>query len=308
MMENEALSTEDVGGATAYSNSGTNYTYTNLDSCTPSYPIASTYYNMTSQNYMAAIQQPFYVTAGSEDVDTTTVYNQSTYFRQNDLCSWTVNNDDGFASSSPSSLHSASPPIIGYDQQLTANADVPELKYERYSPGDSGYTDTEENPFLNVSSEELRKQCVKCGTSTSIFWRCHVKGHYLCQQCSADSQMQEMESSAKKKKKGMPGNKGNQKCCNCSTLVTTLWRRNLNGEFVCNACGLYEKLHKKSRPLSMKKDAIQRRKRKPREAEAKKKGEKSSLKSFSSEDTSAYTSHGSGSAYEVHHGARATVL
>jgi len=32
-------------------------------------------------------------------------------------------------------------------------------------------------------------------------------------------------------------------CSNCRTTQTTLWRRNQNGEPVCNACGLYHKLH-----------------------------------------------------------------
>ncbi|PKU31283.1 transcription factor gata- hypothetical protein [Limosa lapponica baueri] len=32
-------------------------------------------------------------------------------------------------------------------------------------------------------------------------------------------------------------------CANCQTTTTTLWRRNAEGEPVCNACGLYMKLH-----------------------------------------------------------------
>lgn len=32
-------------------------------------------------------------------------------------------------------------------------------------------------------------------------------------------------------------------CANCHTTQTTLWRRNQNGDPVCNACGLYWKLH-----------------------------------------------------------------
>ena len=38
-------------------------------------------------------------------------------------------------------------------------------------------------------------------------------------------------------------------CTNCATTTTTLWRRNTNGEPVCNACGLYHKLHNVSNCL-----------------------------------------------------------
>lgn len=53
-------------------------------------------------------------------------------------------------------------------------------------------------------------------------------------------------------------------CTNCGTTTTTLWRRNAEGEPVCNACGLYHKLHGVNRPLAMRKDGIQTRKRKPK--------------------------------------------
>lgn len=32
-------------------------------------------------------------------------------------------------------------------------------------------------------------------------------------------------------------------CANCLTTKTSLWRKNANGGYVCNACGLYQKLH-----------------------------------------------------------------
>ncbi|KAI9307252.1 hypothetical protein BJ944DRAFT_158393, partial [Cunninghamella echinulata] len=51
------------------------------------------------------------------------------------------------------------------------------------------------------------------------------------------------------------------KCTNCETTNTPLWRRNDNGETICNACGLYYKLHNVQRPITMKKNIIKRRKR-----------------------------------------------
>lgn len=61
-------------------------------------------------------------------------------------------------------------------------------------------------------------------------------------------------------------------CTNCGTTTTTIWRRNVRGEMVCNACGLYFKLHGVNRPHTMRRDTIHTRRRRP-------KGDKSSRRS-----------------------------
>lgn len=59
-------------------------------------------------------------------------------------------------------------------------------------------------------------------------------------------------------------NQKDMSCTNCGTLTTTIWRRNLRGEMVCNACGLYFKLHGVNRPHSMRRDTIHTRRRRPK--------------------------------------------
>jgi GATA-binding protein, other eukaryote len=50
-------------------------------------------------------------------------------------------------------------------------------------------------------------------------------------------------------------------CTNCFTRTTPLWRRNPEGQPLCNACGLFLKLHGVVRPLSLKTDVIKKRNR-----------------------------------------------
>ncbi|KAI0645547.1 hypothetical protein C8Q79DRAFT_1010490 [Trametes meyenii] len=47
-------------------------------------------------------------------------------------------------------------------------------------------------------------------------------------------------------------------CTNCQTTITPLWRRDPEGQPLCNACGLFYKLHGVVRPLSLKTDVIKK--------------------------------------------------
>ncbi|KAJ3570962.1 hypothetical protein NP233_g4061 [Leucocoprinus birnbaumii] len=67
--------------------------------------------------------------------------------------------------------------------------------------------------------------------------------------------------SAKSGKNSEEGDQPPTICTNCQTTNTPLWRRDPEGQPLCNACGLFYKLHGVVRPLSLKTDIIKKRNR-----------------------------------------------
>ncbi|XP_051281576.1 GATA-binding factor 2 isoform X4 [Dicentrarchus labrax] len=87
-----------------------------------------------------------------------------------------------------------------------------------------------------------QRECVSCGTSSAPLWRRDAAGGHLCNTCSVQQKTTNRPLLRPKRRAVVSQRKGTQ-CVNCSTATTTLWRRNSAGEPVCNACGLYYKLH-----------------------------------------------------------------
>ena len=106
--------------------------------------------------------------------------------------------------------------------------------------------------------------CTSCGTYDTPYWRRNLDGKYICNACGLYEKSRGPASHTIEVKKQSPlrSQRGAQaSCANCGTTTTSTWRRSETGERICNACGLYYKLHKVQRPKHMKVGVVQNRRR-----------------------------------------------
>ncbi|KXN74651.1 glucocorticoid receptor-like (DNA-binding domain), partial [Conidiobolus coronatus NRRL 28638] len=107
--------------------------------------------------------------------------------------------------------------------------------------------------------------CSNCGCTSTPLWRRSVNDDLLCNACGLYSKLHKIPRPKSLKdnshRKDTSNTHSNSVCTNCGTNTTPLWRRNPNGRTLCNACGLYYKLHNSDRPLSLKTDSYKKRTR-----------------------------------------------
>ena len=129
-----------------------------------------------------------------------------------------------------------------------------------------------EKPNVDVEPEEL-PICSNCGTNNTPLWRRNHNTLLLCNACGLYLKIHKTHRPLMLKKRHQSGNSSRTHsregcygpastgCTNCGTKVTPLWRKGLGGALLCNACGLYLKLHHVNRPVRYRADFIRKRSR-----------------------------------------------
>ncbi|KAJ1551368.1 hypothetical protein HK096_000601, partial [Nowakowskiella sp. JEL0078] len=98
--------------------------------------------------------------------------------------------------------------------------------------------------------------CQNCGVTSTPLWRRSFNDEMLCNACGLFLKLHKVH-----RPKNMRPNIARKDgvnsdqlgiCFNCKTKNTPLWRRDTEGHNLCNACGLYHKLHGEHRPCILK--------------------------------------------------------
>ncbi|WFD19528.1 hypothetical protein MCAP1_001760 [Malassezia caprae] len=125
-----------------------------------------------------------------------------------------------------------------------------------------------------VPTSELDEKptCSNCGTNNTPLWRRNHHTSLLCNACGLYLKIHKTHRPLKLRRRQQLHNLNKAQntdrdrdisagCTNCGTKVTPLWRKGANGGLLCNACGLYQKLHRADRPVRYRADVIRKRSR-----------------------------------------------
>ncbi|KAJ7747162.1 hypothetical protein DFH07DRAFT_578665 [Mycena maculata] len=122
----------------------------------------------------------------------------------------------------------------------------------------------------DYSADGHGKICSHCGTTSTPLWRrdprthkalCNACGLYLHQRQQARPQSLIAVANDEAEAGDSDGEYAGPECGNCGTRKTSAWRRNKAGAQVCNACGVFERMNGRPRPLALRNDKIRPRSR-----------------------------------------------
>ncbi|KAK2462482.1 hypothetical protein APHAL10511_005452 [Amanita phalloides] len=155
-------------------------------------------------------------------------------------------------------------------------------------PGATATNNSRASNNNNSAPGGVKAECSNCGATHTPLWRRGLNDELNCNACglycklhkrprpksmrnshgegrTQSTPRQETVDVMGKLQHGTHMGSGSSalpaQCYNCHTTATPLWRKDDEGKTVCNACGLYYKLHGSARPISMKSDVIRKRSR-----------------------------------------------
>ncbi|KIY73912.1 hypothetical protein CYLTODRAFT_416565 [Cylindrobasidium torrendii FP15055 ss-10] len=146
--------------------------------------------------------------------------------------------------------------------------DLPSPSSTAESPQSVGQPASTPSPSVSSS-----KACSHCRTTTTPLWRrdpgtnavlCNACGLYL-QQRGMLRPKQLIDADDEPIHDEADGPEGGPECSHCHTRRTSVWRRSKEGAQLCNACGVYQRLRGKERPIELKKNRIKPRMKHARE-------------------------------------------
>ncbi|KAF8622806.1 hypothetical protein AX15_006733 [Amanita polypyramis BW_CC] len=138
-------------------------------------------------------------------------------------------------------------------------------------PGATATNTSRSSNNNNSAPGGVKAECSNCGATHTPLWRRGLNDELNCNACGLYCKLHK-----RPRPKSMRSTHGEGRtqvvprqetvdvmaqCYNCHTTATPLWRKDDEGKTVCNACGLYYKLHGSARPISMKSDVIRKRSR-----------------------------------------------
>ncbi|KAJ6564887.1 hypothetical protein DFH09DRAFT_473512 [Mycena vulgaris] len=156
-------------------------------------------------------------------------------------------------------------PVSPYGSSQSADT------YMYGAPG-SQYVPSSSNHGPDPSAYGM-KQCYHCHATTTPLWRrdpntqrtlCNACGLYLhSRHTQRPQELIDADNEDEGRSETSEGVGNGPECSHCHTRQTSVWRRNKDGDQVCNACGCYQRLKGVERPLSLKRNKIKPRAKHP---------------------------------------------
>jgi hypothetical protein len=131
----------------------------------------------------------------------------------------------------------------------------------------SAYINQKTAAIDSMATQPVKPVCANCGVNHTPLWRRSANDEILCNACGLYQKLHKVprpksiRQHAVRKDTQVMTEHETIECSNCHTTNTPLWRRDENGSTLCNACGLYQKMHHSARPISMKTDLPRKRQR-----------------------------------------------